>query len=53
LPGIGPALAQLIIRGRPYESVDDIERVRGIGPRLVESLHPFLTTEGETGRRPQ
>ncbi len=52
LPGIGPALAQLIIQGRPYESVDDIERVRGIGPRLVESLRPFLTTEGETGRRP-
>jgi competence ComEA-like helix-hairpin-helix protein len=52
LPGIGPALAQLIIRGRPYESIDDIERVRGIGPRLVESLRPMLKTEGDTERRP-
>lgn len=51
LPGIGPALAQLIIRGRPYESVDDIERVRGIGPGLVKSLRPMLKTEGDTERR--
>ncbi len=51
LPGIGPALAQLIIRGRPYESVDDIERVRGIGPRLVASLRPMLKTEGDTDQR--
>ncbi len=51
LPGIGPALAQLIIRGRPYESVDDIERVRGIGPRLVASLRPMLKAEGDTEQR--
>jgi Helix-hairpin-helix motif len=52
LPGIGPALAQLIIQSRPYESVGDIERVRGIGPRMIDSLRPFLTTAGETERRP-
>lgn len=52
LPGIGPALAQLIIQGRPYETIDDIERVQGIGPGLVKSLRPLLTTEGETERRP-
>jgi competence ComEA-like helix-hairpin-helix protein len=51
LPGIGPALAQLIIQGRPYGSVGDIERVRGIGPSLVESLRPLLTTNGDTERR--
>lgn len=51
LPGIGAALAQLIIQGRPYESVDDIERVRGIGPGLVASLRPMLKTEGDTERR--
>jgi competence ComEA-like helix-hairpin-helix protein len=50
LPGIGPALAQLIIQDRPYESVDDLVRVRGIGPRLMESLRPLVTTEADTRR---
>jgi competence ComEA-like helix-hairpin-helix protein len=48
VPGIGPALAELIVAGRPYESVDDLERVRGIGPQTVESLRPFVKTSGET-----
>jgi competence ComEA-like helix-hairpin-helix protein len=52
LPGIGPAFAQLIIQGRPYQSVDDLARVRGIGPDLVASLRPFLTTERATVPKP-
>lgn len=48
VPGIGPALAKLIVSGRPYESVDDLERVRGIGPATVESLRPYVKTSGET-----
>ncbi len=42
LPGIGPALAARIIEERenegPFESVDDLQRVRGIGPRTVERI---------------
>lgn len=45
LPGIGPSLADRIVdeRGRrPFDSVDDLVRVRGIGPATVERLRPFV-----------
>ena len=48
LPGIGPALANLIVADRPYATVADLERVRGIGPKLVQSLRPLVTVDGET-----
>ena len=51
LPGIGPALAALIEAGRPYRAVSDLERVKGIGPRTVESLRPYVRVEGETEKR--
>lgn len=42
LPGIGPKLAERIIEDRarrgPFESVDALDRVKGIGPRTVERL---------------
>ncbi len=42
LPGIGPALAQRIIEGRPYRSLEDLDRVKGIGPKLLERLRPLV-----------
>jgi competence protein ComEA len=40
LDGVGPALAAAIVRDReengPYESPEDITRVRGIGERVLE-----------------
>lgn len=46
LPGIGPALAGRIIEQRavaPFQSVDDLQRVRGIGPAKLERIRPFVT----------
>jgi len=48
VPGIGSARAAQIIAGRPYGSVDELDRLQGIGPAQVESMRPFLTTTGET-----
>ena len=38
IPGIGPVLAQRIIDGRPYESADDLTKVKGIGPKKYEQI---------------
>jgi competence protein ComEA len=44
LPGIGPTLAQRIIgerQRRPFQSVDDLDRVTGIGMKTIEKLRRF------------
>jgi competence protein ComEA len=43
LPRIGPALARRIIAGRPYASVEDLDRVKGIGPATIAKLRPLVT----------
>ncbi|WP_434416380.1 ComEA family DNA-binding protein [Nannocystis pusilla] len=40
LPGIGPELARRIVEGRPYATVDDLNRVRGIGPARLTAVRP-------------
>jgi DNA uptake protein ComE-like DNA-binding protein len=51
VPGIGPVLAQSIIAGRPYSSVDELKRISGIGPNNLKGMRPFLTVDGPTRRR--
>jgi competence protein ComEA len=46
LPGIGAAKAAAIVEERqlrPFASIEDLERVRGIGPALVADLRPHVT----------
>jgi predicted flap endonuclease-1-like 5' DNA nuclease len=41
LPGIGPVMAQRIIDERaiaPFTDLQDLQRVKGIGPRMAEKL---------------
>jgi competence protein ComEA len=46
LPGIGPSLAARIVADRaergPFRSPEGLLRVRGIGPRTLERIRPYL-----------
>jgi competence protein ComEA len=46
LPGVGPATAQAIINDReqngPFRTVDDLARVRGIGPAKLEQVRDLV-----------
>lgn len=46
LPRVGPVLAQAIIDARPYGSVHDLRRVKGVGAKTFESMEPLLTVSG-------
>ncbi|MFN2237131.1 MAG: ComEA family DNA-binding protein [Anaerolineales bacterium] len=46
LQGIGTYLAKRIIEGRPFKSIDDLTRVRGLSENDVERLRPFLSITG-------
>ena len=50
LPGVGPSLARRIVAERdahgPFGSLRGLERVRGIGPALVERLKPLVLFSG-------
>jgi competence protein ComEA len=42
LPSVGPTLAQRIVDGRPYQALADLDKVKGIGPKLLEKLAPVV-----------
>lgn len=56
LRGIGPALAARIIESRtqtgPFESVEQLTRVRGIGPKTLESLREAITVGAASQLQP-
>lgn len=49
LPGIGPALAARILEYRRqhgrFRSIEELDNVKGIGPRTLEKLRPLVTIE--------
>ncbi|HVJ80626.1 MAG TPA: helix-hairpin-helix domain-containing protein [Planctomycetia bacterium] len=54
LPGIGPSLAERIIDDRTrngrYANLDDVQRVKGIGPKLLEKMRPYLRVKAPSPR---
>ena len=49
IKGIGPVLAARIIAGRPYKSVDDLLKVKGIGQNKLEKIHPYFVVGKKIG----
>lgn len=43
VPGLNRKLAGAIVRGRPYRSLDELTRIRGIGDRLLPKLKRHLS----------
>jgi DNA uptake protein ComE-like DNA-binding protein len=42
LPGVGEVLAERIVEGRPYKSIDDLRRVPGVGEKVFAKLKESL-----------
>lgn len=53
LPNLGPAMARKIVEDREhfqkdhpnqlaYEKIEDLQRIKGIGPATLENLRPYL-----------
>lgn len=42
LPGVGEVLAERIVEGRPYKSVEDLRRVPGVGEKVFARLKDSL-----------
>ena len=53
LEGIGETLAHRIVADRetsgPFSSIEDIERVKGIGPKTIDKIRPWLRVELPVG----
>lgn len=51
LPGIGPKLADAIMQDRlqkgPFHQADDLLRVKGIGPKRLEKIGPYLLFDSD------
>ncbi len=55
LPGVGDTLAKRILEYRvehgPFQNIDDLENVKGIGPKTLEKLRPLLIVEDPANRK--
>jgi len=53
LPGIGPSKARAIVeyreRNGPFRSIDDLARVKGIGPKLLERIKEAIEARNASG----
>lgn len=45
IPGVGGALANRIVKNRPYESVWDLMKIEGMGKKRIETLEQYLVIE--------
>ncbi len=53
LPGVGPATAKKIIAARPFKSVDDLSKVKGMSKAKVETLKDKVIVAQEKAAKPK
>lgn len=53
LPGVGAVLAQRLVEARPFSSLDDVTRVRGISPSLLERWENLVTISASESSQPR
>ena len=50
LPGIGPVTGGAIVKYRqengPFGNLKELERVRGIGPKTIKRIQPYVIVNG-------
>jgi competence protein ComEA len=51
LPGIGKTLGERIIANRPYQSVEDLKRVKGFGAKTLERIRPLIMVGDSDGKK--
>ena len=42
LPGVGPKMAERILKARPFSSLKDLDAVKGIGPSMLKKIEPLV-----------
>jgi competence protein ComEA len=52
LPGIGPALAKKIMEGRPYQSADDLSRIKGMNKSKIDAIKDKVTVTAPKPMKP-
>jgi competence ComEA-like helix-hairpin-helix protein len=45
LPGIGPTYSQRIIEFRPFNRIEDLQKVKGIGPKIFARIKDRISVE--------
>jgi len=51
LPGVGPKIAAKIratAQAGQFKSIDELIKVKGIGPKKLEQIRPYVALEGPT-----
>jgi len=46
--GIGPKKAEAIIQNRPYSSLEDLRKIKGVGAKTLEKWRPSLSVGKKT-----
>lgn len=54
LPGIGAKKAEAIVlyrQEKPFQALGELMEVKGIGPKLFESIKPYVKVDGDSDLR--